>query len=105
MPATTRPASADRDDADADLAAAVAAARRLAFPTEVEQIVAAAGVSMADVRGPDRSSRMTEVRRLVATYLHRRGCSHQEIGRVLNRHRKSVLHLLRTSERREAPSA
>jgi IS30 family transposase len=60
---------------------------------------------MTDVQGPDRSSRMTEVRRLVATYLHRRGCSHQEIGRVLNRHRKSVLYLLRTTERREAGSA
>jgi hypothetical protein len=105
MPATTRPASADRDDADADLAAAVAAARRLAFPTEVEQIITAAGVSMTDVRGPDRSSRMTEVRRIVATYLQRRGCSHQEIGRVLNRHRKSVLYLLRTNGCQEAGSA
>jgi DnaA-like protein len=104
-PTVTRPAVVVDGDADADLAAAVAAARRLAFTTEVEQIVAAAGVSMADVRGASMSRRLTEVRRIVATYLRRRGCSLPEIGRVLNRNHKSVLHLLRTTERQEAHSA
>jgi hypothetical protein len=106
-PTTTRPPAATHvtGDGDADLAAAVAAAGRLAFATEVEQILTAAGISMTDMRGPGRSSRMTEVRRIVATYLRRRGCSLQEIGGVLNRNHKTVLYLLRTAERQEADCA
>jgi len=86
-------------DADADLAAAVAAARRLRFVSEVEQITAAAGVTVEQVRGRGKGRELVEVRRIVAAYLRRRGCSLPEIGRVLNRDHTSVLNLLRTPAR------
>jgi hypothetical protein len=81
---------------DADLAAAVAAARRLRHVADVQQIVAAAGLTLDQVRGHRRRREETEVRRIVAAYLRRRGCSLPEIGRVLNRDHTSVLNLLRT---------
>jgi Bacterial dnaA protein helix-turn-helix len=80
---------------DADLAAAVDAARRLRHMAEVQQIVAAAGLTLDQVRGHGRRREETEVRRIVAAYLRRRGCSLPEIGRVLNRDHTSVLNLLR----------
>jgi chromosomal replication initiation ATPase DnaA len=86
---------------EAYLAAAVAAARRVPVAAEVEEIVAAAGMTMADLRAPSRKREMMEVRRIVAAYLRRRGCSLPEIGRVLNRDHSTVLHLLRTTPRTE----
>jgi hypothetical protein len=100
-PAPARPivaAQAD-DGADADLAAAVAAARRLRFTTEVEQIVVAAGVTVEQVRGRGKGRELVEVRRIVAACLRRRGCSLPEIGRVLNRDHTSVLYMLRMPAR------
>jgi hypothetical protein len=96
-PATDHAASATDHDADADLAAAVDAARRLRHVADVQQIVAAAGLTLDQVRGHGRRRQETEVRRIVAAYLRRRGCSLPEIGRVLNRDHTSVLSLLRTS--------
>src|SRR5258708_18370154 len=100
-PSTGRPAVAPfvTGTADADLAAAVAAARRLRFTVEVEQIAAAAGVTVEQVRGRGKGRELVEVRRIVAAYLRRRGCSLPEIGRVLNRDHTSVLHLLRVPAR------
>jgi chromosomal replication initiation ATPase DnaA len=92
LAATPRP----DDDAVADLAAAVAAARRLRFMTEVREIVDAAGLTVEQLRGHDKRRELMELRRIVATYLRRRGCSLSEIGRVLNRDHTSVLNLLRT---------
>ena len=100
-PGPGRPAVAAPADcgADANLAAAVAAARRLRFTTEVEQIVRAAGVTVEQMRGRGKGRELVEVRRIVAAYLRRRGCSLPEIGRVLNRDHTSVLNLLRTPAR------
>ncbi len=92
-PIVESPADAGSDD---DLAAAVAAARRLRFTADVEQILAAAGVTLEQMRGRGKTRGLVEVRRIVAAYLRRRGCSLPEIGRVLNRDHTSVLHLLRT---------
>jgi DnaA-like protein len=83
------------DDAEADLAAAVAAASRLRFAADVEQIVSAAGVTMGQVRGSSRTAALVEVRRIIAAYLRRRGCSLPEIGRLLHRDHASVVNLLR----------
>ena len=91
--------------ADADLAAAVAAARGVHVAAEVEEIVAAAGMTMADLRAPSRKRELVEVRRIVAAYLRRRGCSLPEIGRVLNRDHSTVLYLPRTTVRTEARCA
>jgi hypothetical protein len=100
-PGAARPVAtpATDDGADADLAAAVAAARRLRFTAEVEQIVGAAGVTVVQIQGHGKSRALVEVRRIVAAYLRRRGCSLPEIGHVLNRDHTSVLHLLRTPPR------
>jgi chromosomal replication initiation ATPase DnaA len=86
---------ADEADADSDLAIAVAAARRLRFETDVEQIASAAGVTVDQVRGSSRAPALVEVRRIIAAYLRRRGCSLPEVGRFLNRDHTSVMHLLR----------
>ena len=83
------------EDADADLAAAVAAARRLRFTVAVEQITSAAGVTVEQMQGRGKDRELVEVRRIVAAYLRRRGCSLPEIGRVLNRDHTSVLNMLR----------
>ncbi len=64
--------------------------------TEVQQIVDAAGLTLEQVRGRGKGRGLVEVRRIVAAYLRRRGCSLPEIGRVLNRDHTSVLNLLRT---------
>ena len=100
-PMTARPAlaAAAGGDADADLAAAVAAARGLRFATDVEQIASAAGVTVDHLRGSSRTRAMVEVRRIVAAYLRRRGCSLPEIGRILNREHTTVQHLLRVPAR------
>ncbi len=91
------------DDTEAELTAAVAAARRLRYTAEVEQIVGAAGVTVDQMRGRRKGRELVEVRRIVAAYLRRRGCSLPEIGRVLNRDHTSVLNLLRASARRTGP--
>jgi hypothetical protein len=90
-------APAAEDDADADLAAAVDNARRLRHMTAVQQIVDAAGLTLEQVRGRGRRRDEVEVRRIVAAYLRRRGCSLPEIGRVLDRDHTSVFNLLRTT--------
>ena len=82
-------------DADADLAAAVAAAGRLRFMADIEQIASAAGVTVDQVRGSSRTHELVEVRRIIAAYLRRRGCSLPEIGRLLDRDHTSVMNLLR----------
>ncbi len=87
------------DDTEAELTAAVAAARRLRYTAEVEQIVGAAGVTVDQMRGRRKGRELVEVRRIVAAYLRRRGCSLPEIGRVLNRDHTTVLNLLRASAR------
>jgi chromosomal replication initiation ATPase DnaA len=92
-------ASAADHDRDADLAAAVDAARRLRHVADVQQIVAAAGLTLDQVRGHGRRREEVEVRRIVAAYLLRRRCSLPEIGRVLNRDHTSVPSLLRTAVR------
>ena len=95
-PARLVAAPATDDDADADLAAAVDAARRLRHMTAVQQIVDAAGLTLEQLRGRGRRRAEVELRRIVAAYLRRRGCSLPEIGRVLDRDHTSVLSLLRT---------
>ncbi len=92
-PIVESPADAGSDD---DLAAAVAAARRLRFTADVEQILAAAGVTLEQMRGRGKARGLVGVRRIVAAYLRRRGCSLPEIGRVPDRDHTSVLNLLRT---------
>jgi Bacterial dnaA protein helix-turn-helix len=87
--------SAAADKADSDLAAAVAAASRLRFAADIEQIAAAAGVTVADVQGSIRTAALVEVRRIIAAYLRQRGCSLPEIGRILHRDHTTVLNLLR----------
>ncbi|HXM54679.1 MAG TPA: helix-turn-helix domain-containing protein [Candidatus Dormibacteraeota bacterium] len=82
--------------ADADLAAAIEAAHRLRYAPEVEQIVAAAGISVEQMRGRGKGRELIELRRIVAAYLRRRDCSLAEIGRVLNRDHKTVISLLKT---------
>jgi len=89
----------------ADLAAAVAAARGVHVAAEAEEIVAAAGMTMADLRAPSRKREIVEVRRIVAIYLRQRGCSLPEIGRVLSRDHSTVLHLLWTTPRTETRCA
>jgi len=69
--------------------------RRLRFTAEGRADVAAAGVTVEQMRGRGKGPRVVEVRRIVAAYLRRRGCSLPEIGRVLNRDHTSVLYLLR----------
>lgn len=88
--------SAAATGSDDDLAAAVAAARRLRFTADVEQIVETAGITLEQMRGRGKQRVLVETRRIVAAYLRRRGCSLPEIGRVLNRDHTSVLNLLRT---------
>jgi hypothetical protein len=85
--------------------AAVAAARGVHVAAEVEEIVTAGGMTMADLRAPSRKRELVEVRRIVAIYLRQRGCSLPEIGRVLNRDHSTVLHLLRTTVRTETRRA
>jgi chromosomal replication initiation ATPase DnaA len=77
----------------------VAAARRLRFTAETEQIVGAAGVTVDQMRGRGKGRERVAVRRIVAAYLRRQGCSLPEIGRVLDRDHTTVLNLLRTPPR------
>jgi hypothetical protein len=90
--------AADHDE-DADLVAAVDAARRLRHMTAVQQIVDAAGLTLEQLRGRGRGRNEVAVRRIVAAYLRRRGCSLPEIGRVVNRDHTTVLNLLQTPAR------
>lgn len=80
-PACAQQADASRHDGDAD--ADLAAARRLRYVTEVQQIVDAAGITAEQLRGHDKRRELVEVRRIVAAYLRPRGCTLPEIGRVL----------------------
>lgn len=94
-PVQTKVTPPTEGNADADLAAAIEAARRLRYASEVEQIVAAAGITVEQMRGRGKGRELVGVRRIVAAYLRRRGCSLPEIGRVVNRDHTTVLSLLR----------
>lgn len=84
------------------LAEAVAAARRscrMASEADLEEIAAAAGASLAQMRGPSRRRALVELRRIAARYLRARGCSLPEIGEALHRDHTSIQHLLGTPPR------
>jgi hypothetical protein len=99
-----RPAAAGALPSTVSLSEAVAVARRVSvdgWETDLEEIAAAGGGTLALLRGPSRSRPLVELRRQAALYLRSRGCSLSEIGAALNRDHTSILNLL--SPRRRQP--
>lgn len=61
-----------------------------------------AGITEADILGPSRLRKITEPRQFVMYLAHKRGMSLPQIGRIMGRHRTTVLHGIRAeAERRK----
>lgn len=61
----------------------------------IEKQLAVEGLSLDDLKRPDRSAAMVELRREIAQYLTAHGWSPRRIGEFLNRDRTTVTHLLK----------
>jgi len=68
----------------------------------LDEVAAAAGVSVADILGPSRRARVVAARQAVMAVLHRRGWSSPRIGRALRRDHSTVLHGIRAHAARFA---
>lgn len=64
-------------------------------PRELERWLQLQGVTIEELRGPDRHRPLVTARRIVAAYLHRRGWSSVMIGRYLGRDHTTILHHLK----------
>jgi hypothetical protein len=86
---------------DPRLAQAVEVARGIlcsgGFDSGLEEIAAAGGASLAQLRSPSRRAALVDLRRVAAQYLRSRGCSLPEIGAALHRDHTTIRHLLATS--------
>lgn len=59
----------------------------------MRQVASETGVSIDDLRGPRRWSEIVKARKLVATRMREAGATFPRIGRALNRHHATCMHL------------